>query len=332
MTLTCTAQNVASPSGQAPSAEATITGYEKQLSTAWSRRDIDAVRHLLTDEFMLVSGASLSDRDDVLLFLQLEAPKSYSVPTPTVRVVGDAAWATSLLTVATGSGSEQWQVVDVWAKHKDQWLLEFRSSVRLEPIAYVEQALDLMRKHTLNQATIDWPALRKETLALTAEAEVTADAYAAIRFALAGLGDHHSHLSLTPELEQYEVERLSRRLSPSKNAGMTDPGKRVSYSPYVGRYEPEGHLHQFRGKVFARVVVPKCAFQAGPDFVRFETRLHRIIAELDASHPAGWIVDLRGNVGGNMWPMLAGIGPVLGEGDHLGEFFYDPWSLRLVLP
>src|SRR5947208_114318 len=82
----------------------------------------------------------------------------------------------------------------------------------LEPIASVEQALDLMRKHALNQATIDWPALRKETLALTAEAEVTADAYAAIRFALAGLRDHHSHLSLTPELEQYEVERLSRRL------------------------------------------------------------------------------------------------------------------------
>ena len=54
MTLTCVAQNVASPSGQAPSAEATITGYEKQLSTAWSRRDIDTVRHLLTDEFMLV--------------------------------------------------------------------------------------------------------------------------------------------------------------------------------------------------------------------------------------------------------------------------------------
>ena len=28
----------------------------------------------------------------------------------------------------------------------------------------------------------------------------------------------------------------------------------------------------------------------------------------------GWIVDLRGNSGGNMWPMLAGVGPVLGEG------------------
>jgi len=33
-----------------------------------------------------------------------------------------------------------------------------------------------------------------------------------------------------------------------------------------------------------------------------------------------------------MWPMLAGIGPLLGEGDHLGEFFtldsHSTWSYR----
>src|ERR1700683_2706222 len=36
--------------------------------------------------------------------------------------------------------------------------------------------------------------------------------------------------------------------------------------------------------------------------------------------------------GGNMWPMLAGIGPVPGEGDHLGEFFntdgHSVWKYR----
>jgi carboxyl-terminal processing protease len=43
-------------------------------------------------------------------------------------------------------------------------------------------------------------------------------------------------------------------------------------------------------------------------------------------------VDLRGNVGGNMWPMLAGIGPLLGEGDDLGEFMntsgHSVWVYR----
>ena len=36
----------------------------------------------------------------------------------------------------------------------------------------------------------------------------------------------------------------------------------------------------------------------------------------------GWIVDLRGNTGGNMWPMVAGVGPVLGNG--VAGFFVPP--------
>ena len=43
---------------------------------------------------------------------------------------------------------------------------------------------------------------------------------------------------------------------------------------------------------------------------------------IDAPTIEGWIVDLRGNSGGNMWPMLAGIGPILGEG-VVGHFI-DP--------
>lgn len=43
------------------------------------------------------------------------------------------------------------------------------------------------------------------------------------------------------------------------------------------------------------------------------------IKNADRENLKGWIVDLRGNDGGNMWPMLAGLGPILGEG-ILGYF------------
>jgi C-terminal processing protease CtpA/Prc len=45
----------------------------------------------------------------------------------------------------------------------------------------------------------------------------------------------------------------------------------------------------------------------------FAGQLQSIIAELDALNPVGWVVDLRRNGGGNMWPMLAGLGPLLGH-------------------
>ena len=39
------------------------------------------------------------------------------------------------------------------------------------------------------------------------------------------------------------------------------------------------------------------------------------IASVDPSAHCGWIVDLRKNPGGNVWPMLSGLGPILGEGE-----------------
>lgn len=41
-----------------------------------------------------------------------------------------------------------------------------------------------------------------------------------------------------------------------------------------------------------------------------------LIKELDRSRPDGWIVDLRINTGGDCYPMLEGIGPLLGNGTH----------------
>jgi C-terminal processing protease CtpA/Prc len=38
------------------------------------------------------------------------------------------------------------------------------------------------------------------------------------------------------------------------------------------------------------------------------------VGAVAARQPCGWVVDLRGNGGGDMWPMLAGLGPLLGDG------------------
>jgi hypothetical protein len=52
---------------------------------------------------------------------------------------------------------------------------------------------------------------------------------------------------------------------------------------------------------------------------RFAVQTQELICSLDQVHPGGWIVDLRGNSGGDMWPMVAGLGPIIGDG-VLGAF------------
>jgi carboxyl-terminal processing protease len=49
------------------------------------------------------------------------------------------------------------------------------------------------------------------------------------------------------------------------------------------------------------------------------------MAKQDKINLKGWIVDLRGNFGGDMVPMLVAVGPILGEG-VLGYFYYPDSS------
>lgn len=46
----------------------------------------------------------------------------------------------------------------------------------------------------------------------------------------------------------------------------------------------------------------------------FAERMHGEIRDQNTENIKGWIVDLRNNTGGNMWPMITGIGPLLGNG------------------
>lgn len=47
--------------------------------------------------------------------------------------------------------------------------------------------------------------------------------------------------------------------------------------------------------------------------VDFASECHRIISQLGKSNPCGWIIDLRRNEGGLIWPMLLGCGPLMGR-------------------
>ncbi len=152
---------------------------------------------------------------------------------------------------------------------------------------YLGQALDIMQEHALNREQIDWERLRGRAHARAGQAGSPEEVYPAIKSALRSLGESHSYF-LTPE----QVADLE---SGAMNAQYPDPS---------GRLLDNG---------LAYVSVPAYASAVGVG-QEYAVTLQEIIRELDASQPCGWIVDLRENVGGSLWPMLAGIGPVLGEG------------------
>jgi carboxyl-terminal processing protease len=189
--------------------------------------------------------------------------------------------------------------------------------------SYLNQALDIMEQHSVHRKTVDWSSLRAKTLEHAAGAETPADTYEAIRFALRSLGDHHSFLQLSGDLvEKDKAARQKRQDAPPATAG----GEKWPPSPYFNRDIPEGMLKDVDGTRIAVLVVPKFGGSDKQCMDIYAHSLQSAITNLAAEKPDGWIVDLRGNLGGNMWPMVDGLGALLGE-ETLG-FFVDSEGLK----
>lgn len=57
---------------------------------------------------------------------------------------------------------------------------------------------------------------------------------------------------------------------------------------------------------------------SGPRASRYVEPAHDAIREAATARTCGWVVDLRRNTGGSLPPMLAAVGPILGDGNAVG--------------
>ena len=155
-----------------------------------------------------------------------------------------------------------------------------------EALAYLDEALDVMQRESVRRLEIDWPTFRAAAIRRAGTARLPVHTYTAITETVRALGDGHS--SFFP---------------PGRIPGATDPPPTPSGLPAGRRL----------GERLALVFVPE--FVGTNPAARAEST-QAVIRRLDAEEPApcGWIVDLRLNLGGNMYPMIAGVGPILGDG------------------
>jgi carboxyl-terminal processing protease len=169
--------------------------------------------------------------------------------------------------------------------------------------AYLDTALAFTEAVFYFGARVDWPAARAATYARSVGANVFSDAHPALDTLIRGLNDRHSIFYI-----------------PSKTVGTSDP------PPEVAFHRP-----------FAKTHAPRIAYLWLPMFIGTNRRgradsLSNAVALGDATPDlCGWIVDLRGNLGG-YWPtMLAGISGLLREGivggfverDTMQRYFYE---------
>jgi hypothetical protein len=159
---------------------------------------------------------------------------------------------------------------------------------------YLDQLITLMQQGSINRLTIDWTAFRNRVVAAAGNAQTIDELLPAIRVAIELLGDGHSSYR-TPSGTVIFVPR------------------RTCSAPNVADPAVPAHVGYVRVGAFSG---------SGGEATAFADAIHERIRAADRDDLVGWVVDLRGNGGGNMWPMVAGLGPILGE--SVVGYFIDP--------
>lgn len=217
--------------------------------------------------------------------------------------IGSAEWAHYELTVPVDRQADRITVGVLLNGRGTAWFddldLEWERVDSLPPSypfsaaqAYLDRALDLMQERSVRRDSVDWAAIRSEARVTAHGALRFSDTYRAISGALRRIGDGHSFL-MNPVAADMMSTRSAAEAAPDYGTGELLAGG-IGY-----------------------LVIPTVSGGSPKALTALAMSLQQSIARMDRSGEGvcGWIVDLRENRGGNMWPMVAGIGPVLGEGE-----------------
>src|ERR1700722_2677281 len=194
------------------------------------------------------------------------------------------------------------------------------TAITSDAAGFLDNRIAVMPQHPLHSPGVGWEALRTEAFKRAGGAFNPIDTDPAIYWALVQLGDPGSHLRLPPGLYPDQIALLQQAEREAQNSAPGGPRTDTAVpTAFTSRRLPEGHIVTAQGRNFGYVVLPRCSAKDNDGLLLYAADVRRILTDLTAQSPKGWIVDLRGNTGGNMWPMLAGIGPILGDGS-VGSF------------
>ncbi len=155
--------------------------------------------------------------------------------------------------------------------------------------AMLAHALPLIRAKALNTGNVNWPAEEAALLTDDQKKLPAQEAYAGLRRALDALADRHSLLQTPKDASTHRAQAVRSR--PMESRSIADIGY---------------------------ILVPGLRGIGKDDRGAFTAELCNRIATLAPTSTKGWIVDLRQDNGGNMWPMLNGLHSLLGDRDAGG--------------
>jgi C-terminal processing protease CtpA/Prc len=154
-----------------------------------------------------------------------------------------------------------------------------------------------MEKNYYRNDEVNWPEFETRARQQLMAAGNCEDAYATISWCFKQLNERHSFIMTPAKAAKY-------------NGDEDFPAPEPALSDLVG----EIHGEWLQDSI-GYLTVPWVSTDDSLICERIADSLQHVIARLDGRGGISrWIIDLRKNTGGNCWPMLTGVGPLLGDG------------------
>jgi carboxyl-terminal processing protease len=170
---------------------------------------------------------------------------------------------------------------------------------------YIDSALTIMQKQSLYAGHLNWKAIRDTVFVKARHVKNYNQAFPAIAYAFFRLKDDHGMVA--------GPDTFARYPSPINFENLNSPGlkKEAAKGPRIVMAILANHIAYLR--------VPTMLVNRQQAMNMIANQLRDSLCVLAASHPGGFIIDLRINNGGNSAPMLSGLGPLF----HLPVLGYN---------
>lgn len=169
---------------------------------------------------------------------------------------------------------------------------------------YVSRALDIMKHKSVNKSKVNWEELSRITLDDASKARTIKETYPVLEKALRSLDDSHSKFYPEEVVRQYTL-------------GYKATGQEF---PVIDSKMLENR--------YAYISLPNIGSFNKDDWNLYINTFYSKVNELQKQKPKGWIVDLRDNYGGMLYPMYAAAAPffdrknIVGTKDAEGSIEY----------
>lgn len=169
--------------------------------------------------------------------------------------------------------------------------------------SYLDKSLLIIEANALNSKKVDWKQLRENVYSKASGAKRYEDVLSIYPYIFEQIDDHHGSL-------KYKDKTYSWNKRNEIKVNNTIKAATKQYSSVRS---------EKIGREVGYILIPGNNDFRGQHMDSISRDIKNAIAKINDKHIKGWIIDLRINTGGNMYPMIAGLTEFIGEG-RVGGF------------